>query len=110
MYERASQADRLEARMFARLLDTFDRSPMAHAILARAYISTNQLSLAQQELTRALDLDSGLPEAHLILGELYFALERAEEARAEWRYAQTAENAPDWVITTAAHLLESNAS
>lgn len=106
VYERASSANRLEARLFARLVEANPDSAGAYAMLGRAYIATNQLSQAQDALAQALALDAALSETHLVLGELYAAQGRQDEAETEWHYATTAAGSLEWVEARAAELLE----
>ena len=105
IYNMAGSAERRDVAVLRRVTESRPDSAPLQALLARAYLSIHQLEAAEQAITTALELDGALPEAHLILGELYAASGRQDEAEAEWRFAMTASDAPAWVIEQAEALL-----
>ncbi len=105
MYEFASAAGRREVLFFSRMAENHPDSPGGYVMLARAYLSVQQLDMAEEAVNRALELDGALPEAHLVLGELYAAQDRLDEAVTEWRFAATASDTPPWVVERANALL-----
>ncbi len=109
IYNTASSAERRDVAILRRVTESRPDSAPLQALLARAYLSIHQLDAAEQAITTALELDGALPEAHLILGELYAASGQRDEAEAEWRFAMTASDAPAWVMEQAEALLADSA-
>ncbi len=105
MYQAVSQARRVDLLALRRLVENNPENPGGHVLLARAYITTDQLALAEQSITTALELEATLPEAHLVLGELYAAHGDMAQAEREWRYVLTATDVPLWVTERANALL-----
>lgn len=101
MYEFAERATRAQTATFSRFLSARPDSALAHVMLARAYIASGQLSLAEQEINSALEIDGALPEAHLVLGELHAAAGDYDSALTEWQFAATSADAPPWIINAA---------
>lgn len=106
MYEVATQAEPRHVLAIVRLVEARPDSAGLHAILARAYITNDELSKANESLNTALNLDGALPESHLILGDLYAAQDQVEEALTEWRFAATAADSPPWLVETASNLID----
>lgn len=105
MYEFAVQAELRQIAALSRLVESRAESAGLHAILARAHITVGQMQRASDTLDIALALDGTLPESHLILGDLYAAQGKPEEALLEWRFAATAADSPPWLIDTASNLI-----
>ncbi len=87
-------------------------NPVMYVMYSRALIakgSATQLRLAERQISRALEIDPALAEAHLALGLLYAtAGEDLESARNELQFAITAP-APEavvWVEAEARRLLD----
>ena len=59
-------------------------SAAAHLLAARMLLRRDFVSIAQQEAQKALEIDSSLPLAHRLLGEVALAGEHLEEAAAEF--------------------------
>jgi len=85
------------------------------ALAAQAFIMLNtrageglRLRQARTLLDKALNEDDTLAEAHLIYGNYYAALGETENARDSWRYAGSFADAPQWVQTESARLLNEN--
>jgi serine/threonine protein kinase len=57
-------------------------------------------------ISAALDLDDALAETYLVRGLYYQASGQLENAQADWRYAVSFADAPDWVVREARRLLE----
>jgi serine/threonine protein kinase len=91
---------------YTRQID-LETSPLALTLLARAFLQDGDLDHAEAALDRALSLDGGLAEAHLVLGEVRAAQNQAEAARSEWTNAARSPDAPEWVRQRAETLLES---
>ena len=61
---------------------------------------------AYNDLSAALELNDALAETYLVRGLYYQASGQLENAQADWRYAVSFANAPDWVVREARRLLE----
>ena len=58
-------------------------SAAAHLLAARMLLRREYVPIAQEEARKALTLDPGLPEAHMLLGEVALAQAHVEEAITE---------------------------
>jgi serine/threonine protein kinase len=103
-YDLASQPNALNPIEIRRLMsaDSSDPSSLLETMLARVLITETRFALAQAALGRVLAQNSTLPEAHLVLGDLYFATDETERANEEWGLVMSAEDAPDWAREQAA--------
>lgn len=107
-YNTASDSNRLRLLSmteFARQIDA-EGSPLVSTMLARALLENGNVELANLSLGQVLTLDSDLPEAHLVLGELYARERRTEDARREWERVLDSADAPDWARERARSLLQ----
>ncbi len=64
-----------------------------HTQLGAAYLSRNQLNVAQQELERALELNSDYSHAHNIMGLLQIRLKN--ESKAEYHFKRAISEMPE---------------
>ena len=53
--------------------------------MGNIYVEENELSKAEDQYKKVLDLNPESADAHYYLGELYEKLDQSVKARAEWR-------------------------
>jgi predicted negative regulator of RcsB-dependent stress response len=94
----------LEMRTFTAL--TPGPSALLQIAVARIQIDQNRLNPAENQLKRILTAQD-LPEAHLVLGEVYAAQGHRDQAASEWRIARDAPDTPAWAAERATALLDS---
>ncbi len=75
-------------QLYEGLIPIDPRDPGVYTGLAASYLTAyDNVEKAQQSLTRALTIDSGYGEAHLVQGMLFERQKRYEQAAAEYRHA-----------------------
>jgi len=85
-------------------IENMPNSPIGFIMFARLFIYAGELETAETLLD--LIQNTTLPEAHLMLGELYAAQNRLDEARAEWESVRDNADAPQWVRQRAEELIQ----
>ncbi|MDH4133389.1 MAG: type IV pilus biogenesis/stability protein PilW [Gammaproteobacteria bacterium] len=73
--------------------ETIAKRVDVHTQLGAAYLARNQLDVAQQELERALELDSGYSQAHNIMALLQIRLK--DDSKAESHFKRAISEMPD---------------
>lgn len=73
--------------------ETIAKRVEVHTQLGAAYLSRNQLEVAQQELDRALELNSDYSQAHNIMGLLQIRLKN--EKKAEYHFKRAISEMPE---------------
>lgn len=73
--------------------ETIAKRVEIHTQLGATYLSRNQLDVAQQELERALTLNSDYSQAHNIMGLLQIRLK--DESKAEYHFKRALREMPD---------------
>lgn len=82
---RKAQKPELAMKAFANLASNYPDSLFVHELLAEAYDLTKDLSAAEREFTRAIQLSPNEPGFNLDLGYLYWKKNRFDEAAAHFQ-------------------------
>lgn len=109
LYSAATLVDRLTIVQIRALNAELERdaSPIASAMIGRAFLTSGYPVLAEVGINAALAADPSLAEAHLVNGELLHANGDVQPAFDEWEIARAAPDAPQWVRDRATQLIDS---